>query len=320
MAAGVSQPAEGGGPGAAPTSASSRRSASDAVEGGWLLLSELAALEPAAPSWAFLQGRWRELHGAAGGAEGGVAAQEGALLLWAISHAAVRFPPGDALALASQLLQAGRDRAGGEGAGTCGRAACPAARRGPLVAAAHEGRASWLCGSWQQLAAGCAAGRHPRARMPLSRPPGRVELPPALPRAGRAPGRATQAHRLRRGSGRGGRGRAGQPRAVVGPCGGGGPGAAAGRGAHHARGRAGAAKGARGPRFQNKGSSRARRPRPQTSGRPQAATSPLTPLRPLARSLPRWRAEWRRRCSHWGSWRCWRRRDFPGARTCAARP
>ncbi|KAG2425453.1 hypothetical protein HXX76_013663 [Chlamydomonas incerta] len=87
-----------------------RRAARDQREGAWLVLVEVAAQDPAAPSWQFLQRRWEELRGGGGGGGGGgssgAAAQEGAMLLWVISHAASRFPAADAAALASGLLQA----------------------------------------------------------------------------------------------------------------------------------------------------------------------------------------------------------------------
>ena len=71
------------------------------------MLVEVAAQDPAAPSWQFLQRRWEELRGGGGGGGGGAAAaaQEGAMLLWVISHAASRFPAADAATLASGLLQ-----------------------------------------------------------------------------------------------------------------------------------------------------------------------------------------------------------------------
>ncbi|KAG2440678.1 hypothetical protein HYH02_010257 [Chlamydomonas schloesseri] len=86
-----------------------RRAARDQREGAWLVLVEIAAQDPSAPSWQFLQRRWEELRGGkggSGGGAGGAAAQEGAMLLWVISHAASRFPAADAADLASGLLQA----------------------------------------------------------------------------------------------------------------------------------------------------------------------------------------------------------------------
>ncbi|KAG2488406.1 hypothetical protein HYH03_013090 [Edaphochlamys debaryana] len=87
----------------------------DQREGAWMVLVEVAACDPTAPSWPFLQRCWDELQaggGAAAGGGGGAAAaaagQEGAMLLWVISHAATspKFPAGDAADLAAGLLQA----------------------------------------------------------------------------------------------------------------------------------------------------------------------------------------------------------------------
>ncbi len=67
-----------------------------------MVLVEVAAQDPGAPSWKFLQRCWGELQ-AAGAGE--ASAQEGAMLLWVISHAASRFPAADAANLTSGLLQ-----------------------------------------------------------------------------------------------------------------------------------------------------------------------------------------------------------------------
>lgn len=64
---------------------------------------QVAACDAAAPSWQFLRSAWAQLQ-----AQGRAAAgEEGAQLLWVISHAASRFPPEDAAALAKELLQVG---------------------------------------------------------------------------------------------------------------------------------------------------------------------------------------------------------------------
>ena len=75
-----------------------------------MALCEVAAQDAAAPSWQFLQRCWARLQ--EGGGQRGAAhsaadgGQEGALLLWVISHAASRFPASDAEALAEGLLKA----------------------------------------------------------------------------------------------------------------------------------------------------------------------------------------------------------------------
>lgn len=85
----------------------------DAREGAWTVLAEVAGHDPAAPSWQFLQRCWGEMReaaagrGGAGGSAGG-SSQEGAMLLWVISHAASRFPAADATQLATDLLKVGR--------------------------------------------------------------------------------------------------------------------------------------------------------------------------------------------------------------------
>jgi condensin-2 complex subunit D3 len=77
---------------------------------------EVAAQEPGAPSWEFLQARWAELQGRGGGDAGaggegeGRAAEEGAQLLLVISHAAEKFPAAQAQHLAADLLKVGRQR------------------------------------------------------------------------------------------------------------------------------------------------------------------------------------------------------------------
>eukprot|EP00798_Chlamydomonas_sp_ICE-L_P019509 gene19509-26180_t len=88
------------------------------VLGAWMVLEQVAAYEPSAPSWQFLQGCWRMLQkgrskgGDTGGADQGAAAgvvmrgEEGAHLLWVISHAASKFPVEDAAKLSKDLLKA----------------------------------------------------------------------------------------------------------------------------------------------------------------------------------------------------------------------
>ncbi len=85
---------------------------------------QVACQEPKAPSWTFLRAQWETLKtkglpplplqqqqqrqgrgGGGGGGGGGREDEEGARLLWVISHAASRFPPKEAEALAGELLQ-----------------------------------------------------------------------------------------------------------------------------------------------------------------------------------------------------------------------
>jgi hypothetical protein len=100
--------------------------------GAWMLLKEVSGQDAAAPSWQFLQQRWKTLQaaaavaGGAGGvnegassmeveeglvveglrnAAGGDASEEGALLLLVISNAAESFPPAQAAALGDELLK-----------------------------------------------------------------------------------------------------------------------------------------------------------------------------------------------------------------------
>jgi condensin-2 complex subunit D3 len=93
-----------------------RVSTSAATRGAWMLLREVAAQDPSAVSWRFLQARWGELlrRDAAAAAVGAAAAssssaastdEEGALLLMVISHAARNFPADQARALGEQLLR-----------------------------------------------------------------------------------------------------------------------------------------------------------------------------------------------------------------------
>lgn len=116
--------------------------------GGWLLLKEVTAQDPRAPSWQLLQQRWRALQaaaaayaveglGVAGASQGGAVeeaaheegsaagnaagaagsdqhdklsavAEEGAALLLVISNAAESFPDGQAAELADELLKVRR--------------------------------------------------------------------------------------------------------------------------------------------------------------------------------------------------------------------
>lgn len=75
-----------------------------------MLLKEVSAQEPSAPSWQALQERWAALQ--AGGSStaedgsGDESGETGALLLLVISHAAANFPRGQADELAAQLLRA----------------------------------------------------------------------------------------------------------------------------------------------------------------------------------------------------------------------
>ena len=100
--------------------------------GAWMLLKEVSGQDATAPSWQFLQQRWKALQTAAAAAGGGDgagtgvggmdldgvldgeglrdvggrdASEEGALLLLVISNAAESFPPEQAAALADELLK-----------------------------------------------------------------------------------------------------------------------------------------------------------------------------------------------------------------------
>jgi condensin-2 complex subunit D3 len=137
----------------APSSAAASRpplrvSSAAAARGAWMLLREVAAQDPSAVSWRFLQARWGELlrrdaAAAAGGASSsssGSAAEEGALLLMVISHAARNFPADQARALGEQLLR-----------GLLSFALPPA------VAGAHVAALHRLSGQQQQQAKASAA-------------------------------------------------------------------------------------------------------------------------------------------------------------------
>lgn len=63
--------------------------------------TQVAACDASAPSWQFLRSAWAQLQSQGRAAAG----EEGAQLLWVISHAASRFPSEDAAALAKELLQ-----------------------------------------------------------------------------------------------------------------------------------------------------------------------------------------------------------------------
>jgi hypothetical protein len=100
---------------------------SPAALGAWMLLKEVAAQDPAAPSWHFLQQRWTAVRATAAAAaqpapdaaaaddkDGQLQqhssdhqglADEAAALLLVISHTAAGFPPAQAEALAAELLQ-----------------------------------------------------------------------------------------------------------------------------------------------------------------------------------------------------------------------
>eukprot|EP00775_Hariotina_reticulata_P011091 gene11092-11246_t len=97
---------------------------SPAALGAWMLLKEVAAQDPAAPSWQFLQQRWTTVRATAAAppppraAPGAAAAagqdyssdhpglaDEAAALLLVISHTAAGFPASQAEALAAELLQ-----------------------------------------------------------------------------------------------------------------------------------------------------------------------------------------------------------------------
>lgn len=131
---------------------------SSAALGAYILLKEIAAQEPAAPSWQFLQQRWAAVRasaaaaasassaGAAGsqasqGAAAGSAArlaEEAAALLLVISETAAGFPADQAQALAAELLQV----------------------RGVQAAAAVGSLPScmcWACGQAAQASCKCAA-------------------------------------------------------------------------------------------------------------------------------------------------------------------
>ena len=74
-----------------------------------MLLEQVASQEPKAPSWQFLKSRWEALKSGGGGGQGRSkdkdVDEEGARLLWVISHSATRFPAAEAQALSEQLLQ-----------------------------------------------------------------------------------------------------------------------------------------------------------------------------------------------------------------------
>lgn len=88
----------------------------DEALGCWMLLREVAVVDPAAPSWAFLQSAWGSLQaqrrtGSRSGASAAVrdseSGEEEAALLWVVSHSALKVPPGEAERLARSLLQVG---------------------------------------------------------------------------------------------------------------------------------------------------------------------------------------------------------------------
>jgi hypothetical protein len=104
------------------TAAAGTPTGSSSALGAYILLKEIAAQDPAAPSWQFLQQRWAAVRAsaaaAAAGAGGGPAAdgqgaaassaglaEEAAALLLVISETAAGFPADQAQALAAELLQ-----------------------------------------------------------------------------------------------------------------------------------------------------------------------------------------------------------------------
>lgn len=84
---------------------------SAAALGAWTVLREVAAQDPSAPSWQFLQERWTAVkQRAAGhvhepGAEEAGVTDEAASLLLVISHTTAGFPKEQAEELATELLQ-----------------------------------------------------------------------------------------------------------------------------------------------------------------------------------------------------------------------
>lgn len=83
----------------------------NAITGAWLLYAEVAAADPAAPSWHFLQEQWEHVKGdiagqSAGGGGSVPASASAAKLLRTIALAAAEFPGPQAQRLAVQLLQA----------------------------------------------------------------------------------------------------------------------------------------------------------------------------------------------------------------------
>ncbi|MEW5310852.1 MAG: hypothetical protein WDW38_002613 [Sanguina aurantia] len=103
--------------GAGAVAASARVLTRDEALGCWMLLREVAVVDPGAPSWAFLQSAWGALQaqrrsrpGAAGAAAAAARASESgeeeAALLWVVSHSALKVPAGEAERLAKSLLQA----------------------------------------------------------------------------------------------------------------------------------------------------------------------------------------------------------------------
>lgn len=116
-----------------PLSLTGTPAGSPSALGAWILLKELAAQDPAAPSWQFLQKRWAAVRATAAGAGHSAAAQaletisesdeqhgveakqssstgigladEAASLLLVISQTAAGFPAEQAEELAAELLQ-----------------------------------------------------------------------------------------------------------------------------------------------------------------------------------------------------------------------
>lgn len=86
---------------------------SAAALGAWTVLREVAAQDPSAPSWQFLQDRWTAVkqraagHAPGAGADEAGVTDEAASLLLVISHTTAGFPKEQAEELATELLQVG---------------------------------------------------------------------------------------------------------------------------------------------------------------------------------------------------------------------
>ncbi|GAB4813688.1 hypothetical protein N2152v2_000734 [Parachlorella kessleri] len=83
--------------------------AADSVAGAWLLFAEVSTLDPAAPSWQFLQEQWDAItthqeNGGVGAPAAAVTADNAAQLLKVVAAAAAEFPAEQARQLTEQLL------------------------------------------------------------------------------------------------------------------------------------------------------------------------------------------------------------------------
>ncbi|KAL0028583.1 hypothetical protein WJX79_003483 [Trebouxia sp. C0005] len=76
------------------------------VFGAWMVMVEVSAQDPAAPSWEFLQESWNQLQQQGSGGEASASGGDGTLLLRVIANSAARFPAAQAAQLAADLLKA----------------------------------------------------------------------------------------------------------------------------------------------------------------------------------------------------------------------